>query len=208
MLDLIIIPVPLYEFLDALFDGDFGGDADGFVKGGAVGAGFGDVSGLDGQKLPIHFAARGRLDGVDEVRELDGTGRSDVVNAVGSGRSARVRVFGAPLRVRCCRLVNHPHQGVDDVVDIGEGAPHLSVVENLDGPSFQDVAREKEHGHVGPAPGAVDGEEAQARGGDLEQVAVGVGHEFAAFLGGRIQADGMVHVLLHGEGQRAVEAVN
>ena len=54
------------------------------------------------------------------------------------------------------------HDALDDVVDVGEVALHPPVVEDLDRLACEDASRENEERHVRPAPGAVDGEEAQA----------------------------------------------
>ena len=67
---------------------------------------------------------------------------------------------------------------------------------------------EELQGHVRAAPGAVDREEAQARAGQAVQMAVGMGHELVALLGGRVQAHGVVHVVVLREGLAGVEPVD
>src|SRR3546814_2200230 len=81
---------------------------------------------------------------------------------------------------------------LDDVVDVGEVAGVVAVVEHVDRLAGQDLAREQEQRHVRPAPGPVDGEEAQAGGRQVEQVAVGVRHQFVGLLGGRVHAHRVV----------------
>ena len=49
------------------------------------------------------------------------------------------------------------------------------------GSPFEDGAHELEQRHVGATPGTVDGEEAQARGGQTVEVGAG-GHPAPAFL--------------------------
>ncbi len=90
-------------------------------------------------------------------------------------------------------LVQHAQHAFDNVVDPGEVALHVAVVEHVDGAAFEHGLGEREVGHVGPAPGPVHGEEAQAGGGQPVEVAVGVGHQLVGFLGGGVQTHRVVH---------------
>ncbi len=67
---------------------------------------------------------------------------------------------------------------------------------------------EEEEGHVGPAPGAVDGEEADARHREAELVAVGVGQQLVGALGGGVQADGVVPAAVLGVGDGLVGPID
>jgi hypothetical protein len=60
-------------------------------------------------------------------------------------------------------MVQHTHDAVDDVVDIGEVAGHLALAIDLDRLALQHLLGEAVIGHVRPAPRAIDGEEPQAR---------------------------------------------
>src|SRR3546814_7519829 len=66
----------------------------------------------------------------------------------------------------------------DLVVDIGEVALHPAVVEDGDRLTRQDFRGEDPHRHVRTAPGAIDGEEAQAGPRDAEEMGVGFAHQF------------------------------
>ncbi len=68
------------------------------------------------------------------------------------------------------------------------------MVVDADGLSFEDSLRELEIGHVGAAPGSVDGKKPQARGFQAVEVAVGVGHQFVRFFCRRVKADGIIDV--------------
>ena len=63
-------------------------------------------------------------------------------------------------------------------------------------------------GHVGPSGGAIDGEKPQAGAGDVVELAVAVGHELVALLGGGIQRDGVVHAVVGAEGHLLVAAIH
>ncbi len=66
----------------------------------------------------------------------------------------------------------------------------------------------RNRGHVRPAPGSVDREEAQSRGRQAEQVAVGMRHQLVRLLGRGVQADGVIGVVVLAEGQLAIGAVD
>ena len=68
----------------------------------------------------------------------------------------------APLRIAGRRLLDQALDGRGNVIDIGEIATHVAVVEKLDRLARGDRLGENPHGHVGTAPRPVDGEETQA----------------------------------------------
>ena len=57
-----------------------------------------------------------------------------------------------------------------------------------------------EIGHVGSFSRTVYGEEAKSCGGYVVELAVAMGKEFVALLGGRIKAHGIVHTVVSAEG--------
>jgi len=133
---------------------------------------------------------------------------ADVEYPVGHIAAGRVRIQGVKVGIGLGRLVQYPQHPFHDIVDVGEIPLHLAVVEDVDGAAFQNGFGEQEQGHVRAAPGAVDGEKAQPGGGQAEEMAVGVGHQFVGLLGGRIEAHRMVHAVVFGEGQLFVAPVN
>ena len=60
-------------------------------------------------------------------------------------------------------MVQRADHAADDVIDVGEVATVLAVVEHVDRLAGEDVARKDEQRHVRAAPGSIDGEEAQTR---------------------------------------------
>src|SRR5690606_36141907 len=62
--------------------------------------------------------------------------------------------------------------------------------------------------HVRSPPGPVDGEEAQAGAGNAEQVTVGVGHQLVGLLGGGVEGQRVVDVVVHRIGHLLVGAVH
>ena len=110
--------------------------------------------------------------------------------------------------IRFRRLFDDTHDSLYDIVDVGEVALHLAVVEHFDGAVIQDGVGKKHGCHVRSAPRAVNGEKAQARGTDAVEMTVGMGHELVAFFRSRVEANGVVDAVAHLEGHRLVEAVD
>lgn len=82
------------------------------------------------------------------------------------------------------------------------------MIIDLDGLAADDLIGKFEVRHVRTAPGSVDSKEAQARGGDAVEMAVGVGHELIGFLRRRVEADGMIHIVRRREGRLLLIAVH
>jgi len=117
-------------------------------------------------------------------------------------------VGSGPLRIHRGHPIADPDDTFDDVVDVGEVATHLSVVEDVDRFAFQDGLGEQEHRHVRSTPGAVDGEEAETGGWEAVEMAVGMGHQFVGLLRGGVEAQRVVHVVVDAEGHRRVGPVD
>ena len=121
----------------------------GFELGG-IGVGLVHVAGLHGQEVLLGRLAVSVFDFGDKVHELYGVAAADVVNLVGHV-------------IRALGCIGHMIQRVDgafgDVVDIGEVADHVAVVEHLDGFTLGNSAGKKHGRHVGAAPRTVNGKE-------------------------------------------------
>ena len=122
----------------------------------------GTSPGCSGRSSRIAGRPSARLERGDEVGELDRGAVADVVEAEGRVRGGRVGVGRVPVGIGQGRAVGGADHPLDDVVDIGEVAAVPALVEEPDRPALGDGAGEEHRRHVGPAPGAVDGEEAQA----------------------------------------------
>ena len=119
------------------------------------------------------------------------------------------RLRKAVLAIASLGCVAHdPHQTLHAVVYVGEVPLAVSVVEDTYLLTFYQFVREAEVGHVGPAAGAVDGEEPQARGRYVVELAVGVGQQLVALLGRGVEADGVVHLVVGGVWHLPVGAVD
>jgi len=163
---------------------------------GEVGAGLEHVAGLGLDQLDLGGALEQLLEHADEEDGLDRAVMADVEHA--GGRRGAVRR----------RVEQHLEQAVDDIVDVGEVAQVFPVVEELQRFPLRDRLGEEDRGHVGPAPGSVDGEEAQA--GDVEavQVGVAVGGEFVALLGRAVERQRAVGVGVLGKRRFRAGAVD
>lgn len=125
-----------------------------------------------------------------EVEEVFGRVVADVVYLVRwDGESVlAVLLLGGVLHD-----ANH---SLHNVVDIGEIALAVAIIENLDGLTFHQFVGEAEVSHVGTAGGAIDGKEAEAGRWDVVELRVGMGHQLVALLRGGVEAHGVVHLVV------------
>ena len=75
-------------------------------------------------------------------------------------------------------MIQCAHHAFDDIVYIGEVALMHAEVENVDRFAFEDIFGEHEKRHVRPAPRPINRKKTETSGGQREQMAVGVGHQF------------------------------
>ena len=105
-------------------------------------------------------------------------------------------------------MLHHANNAFYNVIDVGEVALAVAIVENLDGLALAQLVGEAKVGHVGPPRRAIDCEKAQPRAGDVVKLGVGMGHELIALLGGGVEGDGVIHLVLGGIGHFLVAAVD
>ena len=120
------------------------------------------------------------LQDVHKIQQVLGLAAADVVHGI--RRNGQPVVAGVLGR----GFLHHAEYALDDVVYVGEVPPAVAVVVYLDGLALEELVGETEVGHVRAAGGAIDSEKAQACGRDVVQLAVAVGEELVAFLGGRV----------------------
>ena len=125
-----------------------------------------------------------------EVKEIFGGVVADVIYLV---RWDGQPVLAVPL---LGGVLHDAHHSLHDIVDIGEVALAVAIVEYLDGVSFHQLVGEAEVSHVGTTSGAIDGEEAQASRGDVIELRVGMGHQLVALLRRGVEAHGVVHLVV------------
>jgi hypothetical protein len=144
----------------------------------------------------------------DEVQQRHRVVVADVEHPVGRAAGRRVGAHRVVAGIGLGSAVVDADHAFDDVVDVGEVALHVAVVEDVDRPPFEDRLGEQEQRHVRPAPRAIHREEAQPGGRQAEQMAVGVRHQLVGLLGGRVQADRVVDAVMLGERHLGVAAVD
>ena len=125
-----------------------------------------------------------------EVKEVFGRVVADVIYLVrGNGQSVlAVLLLGGVL--------HDAHHSLHDVVDIGEIALAVAIIEDLDGLAFNKFVGKAKVSHVGTAGRTIDGEETQACRWDVVELRVGMGHQLVALLGGGVEAHGVVHLVV------------
>ena len=142
------------------------------------------------------------LEDLDEVEEVFWVGIADVVDFVGRERET---VF-ADLFLG--GFGHDTDDALDDVVDVGEVAFTVAIVEDFDGFAFDELVGEAEVSHVGTTGGTVDGEEAETGGGDVVEFGVGVGEEFVGFFGSGVERDGVIDLIVGTERDFFVAAID
>ena len=142
------------------------------------------------------------LQDVHEVQQLLGLAATYVIHGIGRHGQAVV------ARLALGGALHHADDAFHDVIDIGEVAAAVAVVIDLYGLATEQAVGKAKVGHVGPSGGAIDGEEAQAGGGYVVELAVAVGHELVALLGGGIEAHGIVHPIVNAERHLLVAAIH
>ena len=133
---------------------------------------------------------------------------ADVEYAVWCVASGRVWVSSIKRWAGRSGFVEDADYSFHNVINVGEVAHHLAVVEDVNGPLFQNGLGKQEQRHVGTTPRAIDREETQTSGREAKQVAVGVGHQFIGLLRGGVQANGVVYVVVFAKRQGGVATVH
>ena len=137
-----------------------------------------------------------------EVKEVFGRVVADVVHLVrGDGQSILAVLFLGGV-------LHDAHHSLHNVVDIGEVALAVAIIENLDGLAFHQLVGKAEVSHVGTAGGAIDGKEAQAGRGDVVEFTICMGHQLIALLRGGVEAYGVVHLVVCRIGHLLVAAID
>ena len=137
-----------------------------------------------------------------EVEEVFGRVVADVIYLVRwDGQS----VLAVPL---LGGVLHDAHHSLHDVVNIGEVALAVAIIENLDGLAFHQLVGEAEVSHVGTAGRAIDGEEAEAGRGDVVELRIGMGHQLVALLRGGVEAHGVIHLVVCRIGHLLVAAID
>lgn len=125
---LVELGVPLGEVAETFAEGDLRGEAVVALKGGSVGIGSGDVTGLHGDELFVGLEVEvlGEdagtdeffLEDGDEVEEVLGLAATDVIHGIGWDGEAVVALLALG------GALHHAYDAFYDVIDIGEVATY------------------------------------------------------------------------------------
>ena len=133
---------------------------------------------------------------------------TDVENAIRGAGGSGIGSQGIPVGVGQRRPRQHAQNPVDDILDKGEVASVLSVVEDLQRLPGQNLAAENHRRHVWTPPGTIDREEAQPCCGQLVEVAVGVRHQLIGLFRGGVQRHRVIHAVADTEGLTRIAAID
>ena len=95
-------------------------------------------------------------------------------------------------------VLHHSYYAFHDVIDIGEVAFAVAVIENLDGFAFHQFVGEAEVSHVWATGWSINGEETETGGWDVIELAVGMSHKLVALLCSSVERYGVVHFIVCG----------
>merc|ERR1712087_334416 len=177
----IYLNIPVHCPLDAIFEGNLRVVSKQVLGLGHIGTGVWNISGLVGKDLDDGLLANIFLNQVDEFLQGSTVTLAEVEDLVG------------------IRPVNGADDTVDNVGNVGVVAAGGTVSVLLHFNTTVDAVGEFEWRHVGSSSWSVDGEESESSDIQLVQVVVGVGQQFASFLGSSIRADGVVDHFVFGE---------
>ena len=93
-------------------------------------------------------------------------------------------------------MAHYPHNAFHDIVNIGKIPFAVPVIEYFDSFAGAELIREPEIRHIRTARRPIHRKESKTGGRDIVQLAVCVRHKLIAFLGGSIQADRIVHLVI------------
>ena len=137
-----------------------------------------------------------------EVEQVLGLVVADVVDFVrGNGQVVFARALLG-------RMAHHAHHALYNIINVGEVALTVSVIEDFYRIPLYQFVGETEVSHIGSAGRAIDGEEAKTCAGYVVQFAVSMRHQFVALLRGGIEADGIIHLIIRGIGHFLVAPVD
>ena len=209
---MIILLIPLGEGAEAGAEWGGGAEAEILFQRCCVSVSYRDIAGLHRNQLLVclevvigweHSGANQLLlEYLHEVEQVLGVVVADVVHLVGRNRQSVLAV----LLFRC--VLHHAHHAFHDVVNVGEIALAIAVVENLNLIALQQLVGEAEVSHIGTSSRSIDGEEAQSRRWNVVELRVGVGHQLVAFLGGSVERHRIVNLVVGRVRHLLVRAVN
>ena len=166
---------------------------------GGVGIGHIHIAGLHGLHDLLGLLPYRLLNLTDEIHQFHGVRTTDVIHT-------ERHVVGTV----CChwRFVQTLDGTVGNVVDIGEIANHVAIVEYLYRLTLTDGTGKEHRSHVGTSPWSVDREVTESGGRNAIQLTVAMGHQLVGFLAGSIQTDRIVHLVILRERGLGVQPID
>ena len=137
----------------------------------------------------------------DVVQQVFGCAAADVVDSV--GRQRETIFSGLLLR----GSLHHADNTFDDVVNVGEVALAVAIVEDLNGLACLQFLRGGEVEHVRSACRTVNGEEAETGRRNIVELAVAVCQKLVGLFSGCVEGDRVIDLVFNCEGHFFVAAV-
>ena len=167
---------------DAVFQIDAGCVSDFLFKGFGVCPSDFHISRLHRKHCLFGFVPKIFFESGNEIHQFDGFSASDIIKAIES-----FRFFGS--------IVGNAADSFYNVVDVGEVAHHVAVVEHFNRAVVRNGICKKPRRHIRTSPRPIDGKEAKARQVQVKKMVVGFGHQFVGTLGGGVKAGRFFHAI-------------
>lgn len=204
----MILAIPIDESRDTDFQWSGRGEVHSQFEVIDVCEGLHDVTGLERHEVLDRCSSASLFEDFYKPIEFLGAVIANIKNSIGRKARAWIGGMAIPIRIRRSDVIHDPGNRLGDIIHVREISFHFPMVVKIDGLSFEDGFRELVERHVGTSPRSVYREETQAGRRDLVEMAIRVGHQLVRFLGGRVQADGVIHVMMHGEWLTSVGSIN
>lgn len=204
----MVLLIPFHKVFDTCFDVSFRLETGCLPNRVNIRIRFRNVSGLHVEKVLFGLLAQTLFQHRDHSQEFNGFIVPDVVESEWCCRTAGVGGLAVPVWIGFCGTIDDTYDTINDVIDIREVTFHLSVVEDINGPAFENRFREQKESHIRASPGAIDRKETQTGRGNSIEMAVGVCHQFVRLFRCSVEAYGVVNIVADREGHLRVRTIH
>jgi hypothetical protein len=142
------------------------------------------------------------LEDLYEIEEVFGLTATNIIDGIGRNGQAIITLLALG------GTLHDTDDALDDIIDIGEVATAVAIVEDFYRFALEEFVGETEIGHIRTTGRAIDGEEAEACGGNIVELRVAVGEELVGLFRGGIEGDGVIDAVVHREGYLLVATID
>jgi len=204
----VVIDIPLDEPLQAILERCAWSEMEILREFACVGPCFPYVTRLRREEFEARLLAQAVFYDIYKVQQFNGILISQVVYTIRGEACGGIRVGAIPGFVRGGNMVHHALQNFHHVINIGEVPLHLAFSVDFNFSVFQNGTGKFKIRHVRSTPGTVNGEKPQNRAGQTVNGGVSMGHQLPSLFGCSVERDGMVRVIVNGEGDFGIGPID